>query len=118
MRKEIRYLEYIMYMICNEFCLSNYIPIPVTVRSRAWLCGRTISGNAGSNPANGSDVTSLQFLSCVGSGLCDELITCPEESYRVCASVCLSVCPIVCDLETSKMRRPMPVLGRSNTEKN
>jgi hypothetical protein len=33
---------------------------------------------------------------CVGSGLCDELITKSEESYRVC------VCVTVCDLETSK----------------
>jgi hypothetical protein len=28
-----------------------------------------------------------------GIGLCDELITCPEESYRLC-------CVVVCDLET------------------
>ena len=32
-------------------------------------------------------------------GLCDELITRPEESYRLW-------CVVVCDLETSKMRRP------------
>ena len=44
---------------------------------------------------------------CVGSGLCDELITRSEESYRVCASVCL----IVCDLYVSTMRRPRPDLG-------
>ena len=25
---------------------------------------------------------------CVGSGLCDELITRPEESYQVCVSNC------------------------------
>jgi hypothetical protein len=31
-------------------------------------------------------------LCCVGSGLCDELITRSEESYRVC------VCLILCDL--------------------
>jgi hypothetical protein len=37
--------------------------------------------------------------------LCDELITCPEESYRLCI--------VVCDLETSKIRRPWPALGRS-----
>jgi len=30
-----------------------------------------------------------------GRGLCDELITRPEESYRLCRVV-------VCDLETSK----------------
>ena len=29
-------------------------------------------------------------------GLCDELITLPEESYRLC-------CVVVCDLETSRM---------------
>ena len=34
-----------------------------------------------------------------GSGLCDELITRPEESYRLC-------CVVVCDLETSRMSAP------------
>ena len=45
-----------------------------------------------------------------GRGLCDELITCPEESYRLW-------CVVVCDLETSRMRRPWPALGRSATAK-
>jgi len=34
-----------------------------------------------------------------GRGLCDGLITLPEESYWLC-------CVVVCDLETSRMRRP------------
>jgi len=34
-----------------------------------------------------------------GRGLCDELITRPEESYRLCRVV-------VCDLETSRMGAP------------
>ena len=34
-----------------------------------------------------------------GRGLCDELITRPEESYRLCDVV-------VCDLETSRMGAP------------
>ena len=34
-----------------------------------------------------------------GRGLCDELITCPEESYRLW-------CVIVCDLETSRIGAP------------
>ena len=44
-----------------------------------------------------------------GRGLCDELITRPEESYRLWC--------VVCDLETSRMRRPWPALGRSATAK-
>jgi len=34
-----------------------------------------------------------------GRGLCDELITRSEESYRLC-------CVVVCDLETSRMGAP------------
>jgi len=34
-----------------------------------------------------------------GRGLCDELITRPEESYRLC-------CVVVCDLKTSRMCAP------------
>ena len=34
-----------------------------------------------------------------GRGLCDELITRPEESYRLC-------CVVVCDLETLRMGAP------------
>ena len=45
-----------------------------------------------------------------GRGLCDELITRPEESYRLW-------CVVVCDLETSIMRRPWAALGCSATKK-
>ena len=37
-------------------------------------------------------------------GLCDGLITRPEESYRLW-------CVVECDLETSRMRRPWPTGG-------
>jgi hypothetical protein len=43
-------------------------------------------------------------------GLCDELITRPEESYRLW-------CVVVCDLETLRMRRPWHAFGCSATEK-
>ena len=43
-----------------------------------------------------------------GRGLCDELITRPEESYRLW-------CVVECDQETSRMRRPWPPLGCSTT---
>jgi hypothetical protein len=66
--------------------------------------GRLVAGIAGSNPTQGMDVCLLCLcfvLSCVGRGLYDELITRPEESYRV------SVCVIT---ETPK-RGPMFQLG-------
>jgi len=43
-------------------------------------------------------------------GLCDGLITRPKESYRLW-------CVVVCDLETQRMRRPWPTLGRSATKR-
>jgi hypothetical protein len=46
-----------------------------------------------------------------GRGLCDELITRPEESYRLW-------CFVVCNLEISILRRSRPALGRSATERN
>jgi hypothetical protein len=45
-----------------------------------------------------------------GRGFCDVLITRPEESYRLW-------CVVVCDLETWRMRKPWPALGRSATAK-
>jgi hypothetical protein len=47
------------------------------------------------------------FVCCVclsGRGLCDGLITRPEESYRLCRV-------IVFDLETWRMRRLKPASG-------
>jgi len=48
----------------------------------------------------------LLWVLCVlsGRGLCDELITRPEESYWL-------QCVVVCDVETSWMRRPWPTAG-------
>jgi len=39
-----------------------------------------------------------------GRGFWDELITRPEESYRLW-------CVVVCDIETLRMRRPWPTGG-------
>jgi hypothetical protein len=47
----------------------------------------------------------------LGIGLCDQLITRPEESYRLW-------CVVVCDLETPRMRRSWSALGRSATGKS
>ena len=43
--------------------------------------------------------TTTQHSPQSGRGLCDELITRPEKSYRLC-------CVVVCDLETSRIGAP------------
>jgi len=45
-----------------------------------------------------------------GTGLCDELITRPDEFYVLW-------CVVVGDLETLRMRKSWPALGRSDTRK-
>jgi hypothetical protein len=57
---------------------------------------RSHAAIVGSNPTGGMDVCLLCVLS--GRGLCDELITRPEESYQLWRVV-------VCDHETSWTRR-------------
>ena len=71
----------------------------MAARSKAWVCGRSLAEIVGSNPTGGMDVC-LMWVLCVlsGTGLCDELITRAEESYRLW-------CVVVCDLETSWRRR-------------
>jgi hypothetical protein len=56
-------------------------PIPVAAWYKAWVRGRSLAVIAGSNPAGGMDVCLSIMLS--SRGLCDGLITRPEESYRV-----------------------------------
>jgi hypothetical protein len=69
------------------------MPVPAALRSTAYVCGHSLAEIVGSNPSGGMDVC---LLCCVmsGRGLCDELITRPEEYYRLW-------CVVVCDLETS-----------------
>ena len=69
------------------------MPVPVAARSKACVCDRTHAGIACSNPTGGMDV-SRECCVLSGRGLCDELVTGPEESYRLC-------CVGVYDLETS-----------------
>ena len=39
-------------------------PIPVAARSKAWVCGRSLAGTAGSNPAGGMDVCLVSVVRC------------------------------------------------------
>jgi len=86
----------------------------VTIAKNAGVSGRAVYGCSpaeivGSNPTRGM-VVCCECCVLSGTGLCYKLITRPEESYRLW-------CVVVCDLETSRMRRPWPALGRSATEK-
>ena len=63
-------------------------------RQRTTAAGRSPAEIMGSNPTGAMDICVLS-----GRGLCDELITHPEESYRLC-------CVVVCDLETSTLGAP------------
>ena len=75
--------------------IGNYMRkvIPVAAQSKAWVCGCLLARNVGSNPTGRMDV-SCECCVLSGIGLCDKLITRPEDSYRLW-------CVVVCDLETS-----------------
>jgi hypothetical protein len=69
--------------------LRSWVPIP----PEAWL--------------------SVCYECCVlsGRGLCDEMITRPQETYRLW-------CVVGCDQETSRTRWPWTALGRTATKTN
>ena len=66
------------------------------------MYGRAPAEIVGSNPTPGVCLFECCVLS--GRGLCDELITRPEESYRLWRVA-------VCDLETSKEKAKSPLKG-------
>ena len=55
----------------------------VAERYKAWVCGRSLAGIVGSNPTGSMEFCLCECCVWSGRGLCDELITRPEESYRV-----------------------------------
>ena len=79
------------------------IPIPVAERSKSRVYGRSLAGIAGSNPV-GSVCVSLFYCVLSGYGPSEGPIPRPEESHQLWLV-------IVCDLETSRIRRPLPAMG-------
>ena len=67
----------------------------MAARSKGWICGRSLAGIASSNSAGGMHVCREYFV-LSGRGLCDGLITRPEECYRVCVSECNQSATITC----------------------
>ena len=66
------------------------MPVPVAARSKAWVYGRSPAEIVGSNPTGRHGCLS-ECCVLSGRGLCDGLITRPEESYGLWC--------VVCDLE-------------------
>ena len=66
--------RFVLYACC--------LPIPVVVGCQAYFRGRSIPGISISNPTEVMAVCLFCWCGAV-SGLCDELFTRPEESYRM-----------------------------------
>ena len=71
----------------------------MAARSKALVCDRSPAEIVDSNPTGAWMFVFCECRVLSGRGLCDELITRPEESYRLC-------CVVVCDLETSRIGAP------------
>ena len=93
-------VKYISYHINATSCRScitfpHASPELLTLRRPC----RSPAEILGSNPTGAWIFVCCECRVLAGRGLCDELITRPEESYRLC-------CVVVCDLETSRMGAP------------
>jgi len=62
--------------------MTNVSCDPVAARFKAWVCGRSLAGMAGSNPAGDMDVC-CECCVLSGRGLCVGIIIRPEESCRL-----------------------------------
>jgi hypothetical protein len=58
-------------------------PIPVAVRSKVWVCGRSLTRIVVSNPTGAWMSVCCECCVLSGRGLCVGLVPRPEESYRV-----------------------------------
>ena len=78
-------------------------PIPLAARSKAWVWGRSLAGNVGSNPAGGMDVCVVSVVWC-------------QAEVSASGSSLVQRNPIErgvseCDQEPSIMRRPLAHWG-------
>jgi len=46
----------------NYLWHGTWFPVPVAIKSKMWVCGRSLAGIAGSNPAGDMDVCLLLVL--------------------------------------------------------
>ena len=67
------------------------MPVLVAARSEVWVCDRSLAEILGSNSARAWRSGCCEYCVVSGRGVCNELITRPDESYR-------QWCLVVCDL--------------------
>jgi hypothetical protein len=67
----------------NSVWYMLLLPIPVAVRSKAWVFARSLTRIVGSIPPGTWMSVSCECCVLSGRGLCDGLVTRPEESYRL-----------------------------------
>ena len=82
-------MSLILILVLYNFTLHILPMTPEATRSKAWVCGRSLAGIAGSNPAGGREVCVLWMLCVVRWRL---LRQADHSSRRVLSSVvCLSM---------------------------
>ena len=59
------------------------MPVPVAAQSKAQVCSRSPAEIVGSNPTGAWMFVCCECCVLSGRGLCDKLITRPEESYKL-----------------------------------
>jgi len=55
-------MNFILLNVCKDFIVS--MSVPVAVRSKAWVCGRSLAGIVGSNPTAGHRCLSVVSIMC------------------------------------------------------
>ena len=64
------------------------MPTPVAARSKVRICGRSIGGTAGSNPAGGLDASLVSIVCCQLKVSATIPIPNTQGSYRMCVAEC------------------------------
>ena len=95
------------------YIYRNIQQISVAERYKAWICGRSLAGILGSNPAGIWMFASSECYVLSGRGRCVGLITRPEESYEMRCVWAWSRSPIRGghDSETDRKRHKKKKIG-------
>jgi hypothetical protein len=88
-QEHIQLYLHLVFVTTPLMLSAGVLWVAYAARSKAWVCGRLSPEIVGSNSAGGMDVFSSECCVLSGSGLCDELITRPEESCRLWCVLCV-----------------------------